>query len=120
MIFRDPNFSRLAHNWNLELEKFRCCPEANRLSINLEKTHALVVSNRQYDANASIMIGNRCLLVKNQCTHLGVKFDNNPKLNNHINYITNKVSKTCGFLYKINKVECGLTLLLSLLLRYKI
>ena len=102
LIFRNKNFNQLILNCNSELEKFRQWCLANRLSLNVDKTCALIFSNRSYDQNCVISFGVSPINICTEYTFLGVKIDRNLKFNLHTRYVSNKISKNIGILYKLS------------------
>ena len=75
---------------------------ANRLSLNVNKTHVLFVSNRTHpNFPPQIYYGSCRLEIRNNITFLGVIIDANLKFVSHIKHICNKISKLVGILYKL-------------------
>ena len=102
LIFRNRNFNQLIHNCNSEIEIFRQWCIANRLSLNVDKTCALIFTNRNYDQNLVISFGSSPINICTEFTFLGVKIDRNLKFNLHTRYVSNKISKNIGILYKLS------------------
>ena len=101
LVFQNNSYADLINTCNTELEKFRNWSIANRLSLNVNKTHVLLVSNRTPDHIPNIYYGGNLLEVKNNCTFLGVIIDDKLKFVDHIKHISNKISKSVGILYKL-------------------
>ena len=78
---------------------------SNKISVNATKTKYIIFS---YRSNVKIRlgnlnIGNEIISEANSIKFLGVFLDNQLKFNIHTNYISNKISKQVGVLYKLNK-----------------
>ena len=104
LIFKNKSYDDLITTCNTELDKFRNWSIANRLSLNVNKTHVLFVTNRNSRSPhrvPNIYYGTCPLEVKNKCTFLGVIIDNKLKFSDHIEQICNKVSKLVGILFKL-------------------
>ena len=96
---------------NEELVKFEQWSLANRLTINANKSHCLLISNRQIPGNMPpILLGGEQLNMEKTVKLLGVTIDNRLKFSDHINNICSKVSKSIGVMYKLKHVVTASTL----------
>ena len=88
---------------SVELEKFKRWTMLNRLSINVDKTFAILFTSRRHatPSNLKLCLDNREIEFKQSGRFLGVVIDQNLKFNEHISNICNKVSKSVGIMYKI-------------------
>ena len=87
---------------SLELESFIKWTDSNRLSINVDKTEALLFSNRaRPNDSLSIRMNTQEVSFSSSCRFLGVYLDDNLNFANHISHIVNKLSRSTGILYKI-------------------
>ena len=87
-----------------ELEKFYEWTLANRLTINVTKTEALLFSNRTTDRSIiNITFNNEQINFNKPCRFLGVIFDNKLTFTDHIDTTAKKVSRFTGILYGIRK-----------------
>ena len=102
LLFKNPVFSNLIQSCNQEIDKFRLWTTANRLSLNVDKTCAIVFGNRKHTQNFSISFGVSTIKIVTEFTFLGVKIDNNLKFNSHSQFICNKIAKNIGILYKLS------------------
>ena len=75
---------------------------ANRLSLNVEKTHLFFVSNLEMPYLPQIYYGNNILEFPSEVRYLGVLLDNKLKFKNHIQTICNKISKNTGIIYRLS------------------
>lgn len=105
----DTNFS-LTHNdydsmvtiFNSELQKIQEWTVANRLTINNSKTELLLFSNRHtFHNDEQIILNQHFVKYVDNAKFLGVKIDTKMNFKNHINYITKKIAKHAGILYRI-------------------
>ena len=86
---------------NVEMESVRSWTLANRLTINVDKTNLILFSNKLPENISPITVCNENVSFVHQCTYLGIKLDNKLKFLNHIMYVTGKLAKSTGILYKI-------------------
>lgn len=88
---------------NSELDKVRDWTIANRLSLNVSKTFAMLYTNRMrsVDANAEIFLNNETVEFKSTGGFLGVRMDTCLKFDHHVAGVCSKLSKTIGILYKL-------------------
>ena len=71
---------------------------ANRLVINLDKTHLMLFTNKDRPQSISIQADGKTISEVSEIKFLGVILDNKLKWNAHINYITTKISKSVSVL----------------------
>ena len=71
---------------------------ANKLMLNLSKTHSMLFSNKRGNPKLKINIQNINLEEKNVVTFLGVELDNKLLWSSHIKHICSKISKSIGIL----------------------
>ena len=71
---------------------------ANRLIINLSKTQSMLFMNKTDNPSFQLQIQNIDIEVTNKCKFLGVIIDDKLLWKDHINYISNKISKSIGIL----------------------
>ena len=104
MIFESSSPTELVSSCNSGLQHFYswCC--ANRLSVNVDKTNVMLFSNIHLASDLSnISLNNTQIQYASSVRFLGVEIDNKLKFNNHINSISNKISKNAGVLYKLRQ-----------------
>ena len=88
----------------LELKKLYNWLLANKLTLNIYKTHFMVF-NRAKHKNYKINIEINKVVIE-QAKHtkfLGVIFDDNLNWSNHISYINSKIAKGVGIIYRAKK-----------------
>ena len=71
---------------------------ANKLIINLQKTHLMLFTNRKRPESISLNIDDKIITEISETKFLGVIVDNQLNWNAHIKHISNKVSKSAGIL----------------------
>ena len=107
LCYQHENFDTLINNVNAELEKVFTWLTANRLTLNVGKSKFMIVTKKRIDlSNISIKLNGTNLESCESYKYLGVYFDKNLNWKVHIDYICEKISKSCGLLAKIrNCVE---------------
>ena len=103
LLFRNPSYDQLLETCNSELVKYRKWTICNRLSLNIDKTHVFIVSNRKIQYQPELYYGDMLLSVKRECLFLGVLIDDSLKFGNHIKNLSSKISKSAGILFKLNQ-----------------
>ena len=93
-----PNLEVLTNEIERELEKVLDWLLANKLIINLTKTHTMLFTNKRVERKITIKANNTNLEQKAECKFLGVIVDENITWKSHINHISSKISKTLAIL----------------------
>ena len=106
LLFSDHSYSSLVTKCDSDLEKFRLWCLSNRLSINIQKTHYVLFTNRLPSCDLTIgpVLNNQPLESKTSCLFLGVYLDNELKFDEHIKHISKKISKSIGVMYRLSKI----------------
>ena len=75
---------------------------ANKLSLNIKKTQIIIfkAKNKKLHESIDVKLNNEKIKQVKSIKFLGINIDSNLTWKQHINYITKKVSKTTGILYK--------------------
>ena len=78
---------------------------ANRLSLNIDKTHYMLFTpkKREIPPDINILINGTRLTRVTECKFLGVMIDEKITWKAHINYISRKAAKTLGILNKARR-----------------
>ena len=71
---------------------------ANKLIINLEKTHLMLFTNKAHQGNVSINANGQTIKEITEIKFLGVMLDNKLSWKAHIKYISSKISKSVSIL----------------------
>ena len=104
LCFSNSCLTDLFNVCNSELSKFHQWTIANKLTLNVNKTNYMIISNRisNYDPLAyNLYINQNPLECKSNVKFLGVILDNKLNFNEHIKYVCNKVSKSIGVINSI-------------------
>ena len=104
LIFNHSNKYELFKSCDYGINLFYswCC--ANRLSINISKTKAMLFSKTLTVRDiADIYMNNIKIDYASSTKFLGVIIDDKLKFNLHINEINNKISKNIGVIYKLRQ-----------------
>ena len=87
---------------NRELQAFKLWSDSNRLTINVSKTHCLLISNIFSEIPPGSLLINEQEIDLVQCVKfLGIFIDSGLKFDSHIEYISGKISKSIGIIYRI-------------------
>jgi len=98
------NIQYLYRSVNLDLESMAEWFRANKLSLNVGKTHLVVFKqcHTQIPENLNIKIGNEIIERKNVVKFLGIYIDSKLEWHDHIKYIKNKLNSS---LYAMRKTK---------------
>ena len=112
LCFRNSSFQSAIDQCNRELYKLSQWCSMNKLTINLNKTCYMVITNRSIcNVNPIIKIKNNLIKCVQSHKFLGIKIDNRLKFDQHIADISVKISKSIGILFKLSNVLPSSTLL---------
>ena len=112
LCYKNNSLMSAIEQCNSELLKFSLWCQANKLTINLDKTCYMIVSNRKIpDLNVSLKMNNIPINLTHSHKFLGVTFDDQLKFNLHIADISTKISKSVGIIYKLSNILPNSTLL---------
>ena len=122
LIDSHKNLNTLVTRFNEELIHIVQWLNANRLSLNIDKTNFMIFKPRnKNDDKPNIMINGSQIDQVNKAKFLGVIIDCNLKWNEHIKHVTQKISKGIGIIIKARKYfncETLLNLYNTLILPY--
>ena len=94
---------------------------ANKLIINLQKTHLMVFTNKKRPHSISLNINGNTILETTETKFLGVILDNQLSWHAHVKHISNKISKSAAILRILRDIfplHILKTLYLTLVLPY--
>ena len=112
MIDSYKNFTTLVNRFNEELIHIVHWLNANRLSLNIDKTNFMVFKPKnKNDDIPDIIINNSQIDQVTKAKFLGVIIDSNLKWTDHIKHVTQKISKGIGIIIKARKYFNSETLL---------
>ena len=101
IMYKTKNINDLNYILTRELKKVINWFSANKLMLNLSKTHTMLFSNKRNKGNLELNIQNIQLEEKEVLSFLGVKIDNKLLWKSHIKHICSKVSKSIGILRRL-------------------
>ena len=95
-------FSDLISVLNQELQSVKEWTVSSRLSINVDKTEMVLISNKNVmNINGQVLFDNEFLNFSNSCVFLGTRLDHKLSFADHTGYVLDKLSKNTGILYRI-------------------
>ena len=102
VIIEGQNYNNLILTLNTELNKLDVWLQANKLTLNTDKTHYMVFHRARIKSQTGkISIRNNAIDEVKSTKFLGVIIDDKLKWTEHLQYIKNKISKSIGILIKI-------------------
>jgi len=105
IAIRNNSYDKLISEANVLLDALYSWTRNNRLSLNTDKSNALLISNRNTDIQTPylITIGESPLWYVESVKFLGVHLDRKLNFGQHVRYISSKLSKTVGIFYRIRE-----------------
>ena len=101
MSFIDRSIVNLLNTCNHDLNIFKSWSDANRLTLNIDKTNCILISNILDSVPAgNIKLDDIELEFISDIKYLGVIIDNQLKFDKHVNYICGKIAKSIGVLLR--------------------
>ena len=95
-------YSKLIKTLNIELENVTKWLNANRLTVNMKKTHYIIFHRAKFKTTGQdVVMQNSALTCVTTTKFFLVIIDHKFKWNDHITYVKSKISKSIGILYKI-------------------
>ena len=101
LSFSSDNRSDLIRDSNNDLVLFKQWSDANRLTINIDKTNCLFISNISIPPAGNIQLDNHELDFVEETKFLGIYLDSEVKYSKHIEHVCNKISVANGIMYRI-------------------
>ena len=90
---------------NHELKRFEEWNIANRLSLNISKTNAMLFSNRNNTIeDHRIYYGGQNIGFVESVVFLGLRLDGKLKFDAHITHVCSKIAKCVGIMYRIREL----------------
>ena len=121
LSLHDESTSCLELNCNEILNKLYNWTLSNRISVNIDKTFYIPISNRSWIVSPHITLNNQIIDSRSNGNFLGVVLDDKIKFNLHINSVCSKISKQIGILYRIKNylpIPCLIQLYYSYIFPY--
>ena len=114
MFSSDHDLNQLQNMFNSELKKRTIWLYANKLSLNVKKSHfMLFFKKRQYQISVCLEIDGEQLSQVKNTKFLGIIIDDQLTWKSHIEHIVNKMSKSLGIIFKLRQF-CNKETLLNL------
>ena len=112
LIDSHKDLTTLVNRFNEELKHIVNWLNANRLSLNIDKTNFMVFRPKnKNDQNLDILINGSRIDKVDKAKFLGVIIDCNLRWSDHVKYVTNRISKGIGIIIKARKYFNSETLL---------
>ena len=109
------NINQMISTMNVELEKLSIWLYANKLSLNVAKTHFIIfrsIGMKKPVYDRELIINDEVVLQQNQTKFLGVILDEKLTWDPHIKYIKPKIAKGIGIVNKAKRLINSKTLLI--------
>ena len=102
MFLTGESINELVNVLNIELQSIVVWLKANKLSLNIDKTHFMLFQPRRKSIATcnDVILDSHTISRVRDCKFLGVILDEKLSWKNHVFHIKNKVSKGIGILYK--------------------
>ena len=99
----DTNYDELIHKTNTELIKINDWTISNRLTVNVDKTETILVTNRPsaITQHSYVQLNGENIMFSPHCKFLGTFLDNKLNFDKQVTHIIGKLSRGAGILYKI-------------------
>ena len=112
LFFTQPDLKDMQENINVELHNISKWFKANKLILNLTKTCFISFHNKLSNAtktcnDLTLSIDSTPITKSKSICFLGVNIDENLKWDSHINYLSTKISKCIGIMYKLRSCLPG-------------
>ena len=98
---QNKNFKELENNVNIELDKVYSWLASSKLTLNISKSKYMIITKKRTIPDITICLNNNPLQCCDTYKYLGVNIDRNLNWKSHVEYITSKISKSCGALAKL-------------------
>jgi hypothetical protein len=104
LLGHDTDISVLKAKVNADLMIISSWLNANKLSLNLSKSHFMLFTRKHFNlTDINITVNNVCINRVNKVKFLGTIMDDKLNWQEHITYICKKASKCIGILYKLRQ-----------------
>ena len=101
LTYSSNNTDNLQTTINHELNNINKWRISNKLSINFSKSNYMVFTRKKTNLNLNLTMEDNKLIRVNKIKYLGVILDEKLNWKDHINYLTNKISKSSYIISKI-------------------
>ena len=97
----DKNINSLFFSINQQMSNLDRWIISNKLSLNFSKTKYIIFSHNAVPQNLDIFIRNEKLSRVSNTNFLGIHIDEKLTFKHHVNFLSNKISRSIGILYRI-------------------
>jgi hypothetical protein len=105
LLVHDKYSSNLQHKVNEDLNCVTAWLTANKLALNLSKSHFMLFSKQSSSCvNVNLKINDVALCKVKSVKFLGIIMDDGLSWREHISHISKKISKCIGIMYKIRRL----------------
>lgn len=98
------DFHSAVSNINDDLQRVCEWLHCNRLSINVQKTNYMIITNRSIPPGAPVKMGSSVLLPVNKAKFLGVTIDDRLTFSDHVQGVVGRLSRGLGVMRKLSSV----------------
>ena len=113
LLYSHKDFKLLIEHVNNELVNISNWTKSNKLSINLNKTKYMIISNKYFDTNdCQVVLDDEVIERVRNFKFLGVIVDENLNFKDHISLVCLKISRSAGLLRNINYLPINILLII--------
>ena len=106
MLIHSPKTSTLSKNINSELANVREWTVANKITVDPEKSLALIIPHKITASILDIQLNfnNNSVTLKDSVKYLGIPIDSRLNFDVHINTLTGKIARSLGVITKLKQI----------------
>ena len=106
IYFESNDLSNLLRTVNKELKSIKRWLDANKLSLNIDKTNYIIFhsSSRNVPSDSTIKIGKKYIKRVKFVKFLGILLDEHLSWKYHLSELSKKLARTCGIFFKIRNL----------------
>ena len=103
-LLSDKDINNLCNTLNNELYAVNLWFKVNKLTKNMDKTHAVAFTKRNHNNGLNILLDDKVLPIEDETKFLGIKIDKKLSWKSHIQFTRNKISKVIGVISKVKQL----------------
>ena len=106
MLIHSPKTSTLSKNINSELANVREWTVANKITVDPEKSLALIIPHKitTFILDIQLNFNNNSVTLKDSVKYLGIPIDSRLNFDVHINTLTGKIARSLGVITKLKQI----------------